>query len=82
MSGAPIFVAATQGTLLDCLALEARRVCVPASHSTVTMGDSSWQATTPRVLYRQKTESHPQSFCERRPPCWSMSFGVEGRLLV
>ena len=27
--------------------------------------DSSWQATTPRALHKQQTETHLQSFCEK-----------------
>lgn len=54
MSGALVFAAADQGTLPDCLALEARGVGVPGSHGTIT-------------IRQFLAGNHPQgmSFCER-----------------
>ena len=57
MAGALIFAAAAQGTPLDCLALKARGSL--GSGLTIEEIDSSWQATTPRALHRQHTETHP-----------------------
>lgn len=50
-SGAPVFVLATQGILLDCMALEARGACIPGSHGTATirktvLGKQPLQGTT------------------------------------
>ena len=54
--------------LLDHLALVARGDCIPGSHGTLSVTireDSSWQATTPRALHREQTETHPHPFCEK-----------------
>lgn len=64
-SGDLVFTAATQGTLLDPLALKAVGLCSWISQDCNNQRFCSWQATTPRVLYRQQTETHLQSFWER-----------------
>lgn len=46
----PVFAAAAQGMPLDHLALMARRVCIPGSHGTLTIGD--------RVLGRLPPPGH------------------------
>ena len=61
-SGDLVFTAATQGTLLDPLALKAVGLCSWISQDCNNQRFCSWQATTPRVLYRQQTETHLQSF--------------------
>ena len=45
-----VFAAATKGMLLGCVALVARGACLPESHRTVAIEDSSWQAASPRAL--------------------------------
>lgn len=51
---------ATQGTLLDCLTLVARKACISESLGTVTIREIIfWQAVTPRAQHRQQTEIHP-----------------------
>ena len=66
-SGALVFVAATQGTPSDHLALVAREACIPRYHETVTTGETvhsklpcSEHYTNSRVKYNPT-----QSFCER-----------------
>ena len=39
-SGALVFVAASQGTPLDCLVLKTRRPCITGSHGTVTIRET------------------------------------------
>lgn len=56
MFDALIFTATSQGMSPDHLALEARRVCIAGSYGTVTIRDT-WQATTPKTLHRQLTET-------------------------
>ena len=64
-SGALVFVAAAQGTLLNFLAPVAREACVPVSHKTITTGEVVLSGYHRRALHRQQTEVHAQPFCEK-----------------
>ena len=46
MSGSPVFVAATQGILLDYRALVASKACIPGSYGIAT--NSLWLTTISR----------------------------------
>lgn len=61
LSGAPIFVAATQGTTLDYLALKVRRSFTLESPETETINKTVLGRLAP-PLHRHQTETHPQSF--------------------
>lgn len=76
--GDPSFVAATQGTPLDCLALEARGACLLGFHRTVTIRDSPCQ--TPGLCTDSRLKHMPS--VSKRPSCLFRSFGPKGRLLV
>lgn len=39
-SGVSVFAVATQGMPLDCLTLVARKVCIPGSPGTATIGET------------------------------------------
>lgn len=82
MSSVPVFVAATQGTRLVCLALMARggerlQYWVPQTVES----ESSWQATTPGHG-RQQTEAHPPYPCLsiQKTPVVSWCSNLTGRL--
>lgn len=48
-SGTPIFVSASQVTLLDCLALVASGVSASRSNQTITNGERVLKASTPKA---------------------------------
>lgn len=61
-----VFVAAAQGIPPDCLALEARGgLCPRVPQDCNNRRNSSWQATTPRALHKQHTETFPKSSYEK-----------------
>ena len=64
-SGVLVFVAATQGMVLDHLALVVGWAVFWIPQYCNNRRDSSWQATIPRALHRKQTEAHLQSFDER-----------------
>ena len=85
MSGAPVFVAATQGTPLDHLVLMASGAYIHGSHRTITNSSELFSQPTPPAqvtAQRQQTEPHPQSFCEKCLSAYLHSCGLRGRLLL
>ena len=60
MSGALMLVAVTKGMPLECLAVMASGACVPESHKTATIRESSQQSATPKAL---KGSRHTPTLC-------------------
>lgn len=65
--GAPVFMAATQGTVHDHLALMASRASIHGPQGTITHGETvlGWLPPPRGMMQRQQTKTHAQSFCER-----------------
>ena len=60
MPNALVFMAATQGTWLDHLALVASEACVPGPMGLEQIKRQFLPATTPRALCKQQNEAHPR----------------------
>ena len=83
LSGALTFAAATQRIPFDHLAPVAWGAFFPQSHWLWNnQRDSSWQATTPKALHRESTETHPQAPCERSLFVLTRSLRLKGSLHV
>lgn len=54
MSGSPVFVATTQGMLLDYLALEAGGACIPGFFGTTAIGETILGRLPPSSLSVKK----------------------------
>lgn len=74
------FLAATQGTLRDRLAVRASRACVHRSHVTATSAEVVLSHLPQSTAQRQQAEMHPV-FLEKSY-LLVLHLGLRGRLLV
>lgn len=81
-SGSPGFVAATQETPPEHLALVAGGALIPGSHGIMTIREMVLASYNPRTLPRQWSEECPLVFLWSRPLCLFWGFILSSRLQV